>query len=75
VVPGATRHGQPQTHIDEQPAGSTPDGRGVSVPAGDPSRAPGCLSAVAKLGDTVPDQRLKNGGVLMHGSSFRQDFL
>jgi hypothetical protein len=75
MVPGAAGHSQPQTHVDEQPAGSAPESRGESGPAVCALRASGCLGAVAKLGDAFSDERLQNGGVLMHDSSFQQDFL
>ena len=75
IVRSTARDGQPQTHIDEQPSGSTPRRCGDSVPALFALHVRSCLSAVAKRGNTVSDQRLQNGRVLMHDSSFRQDLL
>jgi hypothetical protein len=68
------RHRKPQTHIDEQPAGSVPGGGykfGPAPFASDVRRRP---SALSKLGQTISPQRLEYGFVLMHESS-SQDLL
>jgi hypothetical protein len=58
------RHGKPQTHVDEQPAGSVAGGRDKSEPASDVRRR---ASGVPKLVDTAPDDCILDGWVLVHG--------
>jgi hypothetical protein len=72
-VPRAgARHGEAQTHVDEQPAGSVAGGRDKSEPVSDVRRRSG---AVPQLVDAAPHDCILDGWVLVHDSSFRQELL
>jgi hypothetical protein len=68
-------HGEPETHVDEQPAGSVASGRDNSEPALSASDMRGRSGAVPKLVDTAPQDCILDGWVLVHGPSFRQELL
>jgi hypothetical protein len=65
-------HGKPETHVDEQPAGSVAGGRDKSAPASDVRRRSG---AVPQLVDTAPHDGILDRWVLVHCPSFRQELL
>jgi hypothetical protein len=63
TVRAASRDREPQTHIDEQPAGSVPYGCEEFVLARFVSDARCCRGGAAKFGDTVSRQCLEKSGV------------
>ena len=68
-------HGETETHVDEQPAGSAACGSDKFEPACFVSNTRRSSSAVPKLVDTAPQDCILDGWVLVHGPSFRQELL
>jgi len=75
MVRAGARHSEPQTHVDEQPAGSVPGGCDELVPGPLASDVCSCPSAAPKLGDTIADHHVNENGMLMHDFSSRQELL
>jgi len=66
IVRAGAGHSQPQTHVDEQPAGSVPGGGDEFVPPFFALYARRGVGVVPKLGDTASDQRLDEDRMLVH---------
>jgi hypothetical protein len=66
MVRAAARHSQPQTKLDEQPAGSVPRVGEKSVPPLVASDGGRCRDTVPSRGNTVSTQRFEKRRVLIH---------
>jgi hypothetical protein len=75
MLRAGARHRKPQTHVDEQPAGSVPGGRNNSGLAHFAAVLRSPPTAAPKLGDTVSPQCLKYRVMLMHDFSSLQELL
>jgi hypothetical protein len=69
---GAARHGQPEPHIDEQPAGCLSGRLDRAMRAFCASAAGIGPGAPPKLSHTISDESFHQSGVLEHGASFHK---